>query len=164
MLSENRVAGLIRDLSEKGELEIWQQREIIDIIVNNGLRVFATLLSFSRPELILNFKETDHFAHSQLDSRLPLSKESLGLILRDEKPSAKFYKHQWKFLAPLFRADQSHRQLENNVVLPFINSERLGEGGFGEVHKMTIDASYQGLVPGARNHVRLSHTFLVLIC
>lgn len=164
LLSENRVAGLIRTLSEKGELEVWQQRELIGIVVNNGLRVFATLLSFSRPELILKFKETDHFAHSQLDSKLPLSKDSLGLILRDEKLSAKFHKHQWKFLAPFFRADQSHRQLEDNVVLPFTKCERIGEGGFGEVHKMTTATSYQGLVPEARNQVRLSQSFLVLIC
>lgn len=64
LLSESRVAALSRALSEKGEIEVWQQREIIGIVANNGLRVFATLLSFSRPGLILKFKETDHFAHS----------------------------------------------------------------------------------------------------
>lgn len=165
LLSEGRVAALICTLSEQGKIEVWQQREIIGIIVNNGLRVFATLLSFSRPELILKFKETDHFAHTQLDSRLPLFKDSLGLVLQDEKLSAKFYKHQWKFLAPFFRADQSHRELQDNVVLPFIIHERLGEGGFGEVHKVVMAASYQGLVPGeGRSQVELIRFFLVLIC
>ncbi len=164
LLSEYRIAALIRGLSEKREIEAWQQPEIIGIVVDNGLRVFATLLSFSRPELILKFKETDHFAHSQLDSRLPLSEDSLRLILRDEKLSAKFYKHQWKFLAPFFRADQSHRELQDSVVLPFISSERLGEGGFGEVHKVTMAASYQGLVPEGRSQVVLSLSFLVLMC
>lgn len=132
--------------------------------MDNGLRVFATLLSFSRPDLILKFKETDHFAHSQLDSRLPLSQDSLRLILRDENSSAKYYKHQWKFLAPFFRADQSHRDLQDNVVLPFTSCERLGEGGFGEVHKMTLNASYQGLMREGRSQVRPSQSFLVLFC
>ena len=161
LMSEDRIAALIRALSEKREIEAWQQPEIIGIVVNNGLRVFATLLSFSRPELILKFKETDHFAHSQLDSRLPLSEDSLKLILRDERLSAKFYKHQWKFLAPFFRADQSHRELQDSVVLPFISSKRLGEGGFGEVHKMNMAASYQGLVPEGRSQVEISLFFLV---
>lgn len=104
LLPESRVATLIHTLSEMGKIKVWQQPELIRIVVDNGLRVFATLLSFSQPELIQKFKETDHFAHSQLDSRLPLSKDPLGLILQDEKLSARFYKHQWRFLAPFFRA------------------------------------------------------------
>ena len=153
LLTESRVVSLISDLSENGDIEVWQQAELSRIIVNNGLRVFATLLSFSRSDLIVKFKETDHFAHSQLDSRLPLSQDSLKMIVHDEKSSAKFYKHQWKFLAPLFRADQSHRELQDNVILPFISCERLGEGGFGEVHKMSLIASYQDLMPEGRSQV-----------
>ena len=155
LLPKRRVATLVRALCENGELQVWQQPELIRIIVDNGLRVFATLLSFSRPGLIQNFKETDHFAHSQLDSKLPLSKDSLGLILGDEKLSTRFYKHQWRFLAPFFRADQSHRELPDHVILPFTRCEPLGEGSFGEVHKMTMAASYQGLVPEATGQVEL---------
>ncbi|KAK0511849.1 hypothetical protein JMJ35_005699 [Cladonia borealis] len=147
LLPESRVATIIHALSERGEIKVWQQPELIRIIVDNGLRVFATLLSFSQPGLIQNFLESDHFAHSQLDSRLPLSKDSLGLIIQNEKLSARFYKHQWKFLAPFFRAGQSHRELQDNVVLPFTKCERLGEGCFGEVHKMTMAAAHQSVVP-----------------
>lgn len=156
LLPESKIATLISALAGRGVLEVYQQREIINAILDNGSRLFATLLSLSRPELILKFIETDHFAQSQLDSRLPLSHHSLGLILRDEKLSARFYKHQWKFLAPFFRADQSHRELEDNVILPFTDCKRLGEGGFGEVHQMTMVASYQGLVPEVKGQVQVS--------
>ena len=161
LLPASKVATLIRALSENKDVEVWQQPELIHIIVDNGLRVFATLLSFLQPELIGKFKETDHAAHSQLDSRLPLSQDSLLLILGDEKLSNRFYKHQWRFLAPFFRADQSHRKLQDNVILPFTNCERLGEGSFGEVHKMTMAASYQGLVPEGTGQVESSQSFLV---
>ena len=160
LLPKSRVATLIRALSENGEIEVWQQPELIRII-DNGLRVFAILLSFSRPGLIQKFKETDHFAHSQLDSKLPLSKDSLGLVLGDEKLSTRFYKHQWRFLAPFFHADQSHRVLPDHVILPFTRCEQLGEGSFGEVHKMTMAASYQGLVPERTGQVEPSQSFLV---
>ena len=161
LLPESRVATFIHALTEIGEIEVWQQPELIRIVVDNGLRVFAILLCFSQPGLIQKFKEADHFAHSQLDSRLPLSKDSLELILRNEKLTARFYKHQWRFLAPFFRADQSHRELQDNAILPFTNCERLGEGGFGEVHKMTMAASYQGLVPGGTGQVEPFRSFLV---
>lgn len=161
LLPESRVTTLICDLSKDGEIEVWQQPELVRIIVDNGLRVFATLLSFSQPALIQKFKETDHFAHSQLDSRLPLSKDSLELILQDEKLITRFYKHQWRFLAPFFRADQSHRVLQDNVILPFTKCVKLGEGGFGEVHKMTMPASYQGLVPEGTSQVESSQKYFV---
>lgn len=161
ILPESRVATLIHALSENGEIEVWQEPELIRIVVDNGQRVFATLLSFSQPGLIQKFKETDHFAHSQLDSRLPLSKDSLGLILQSEKLGARFYKHQWRFLAPFFRADQSHRELQDSVILPFTKCEQLGEGGFGEVHKMTMAASYQSLVPMSTGQVEPSQSFPV---
>ena len=159
LLTKSRVTTLILALSENKQVEVWQQPELIRTILDNGLRVFATLLSFSRPDLIQKFLETDHFAHSQLDSRLPISKDSLLLILADEKLSTRFHKHQWRFLAPFFRADQSHRELQDNVILPFTKCERLGEGGFGEVHKMTMAPSYQGLVPERTSEVESSQSF-----
>ena len=161
ILPESRVATLVHALSQNGEVKVWQQPELIRNIVDNGLRVFATLLSFSRPGLIQKFMETDHFAPSQLDSKLPLSEDSLRLILGDEKLSDRFYKHQWRFLAPFFRADQSHRALADRVILPFTKCEQLGEGSFGEVHKMTMAASYQGLVPERTGQVQPPQPFLV---
>ena len=160
LLPEPRIASLIQALVANGKIEAWQQPELTRIVVDNGLRVFATLLSFAQPELIQQFKETDHFAHSQLDSRLPLSKNSLGVILQNEKLSARFYKHQWRFLAPFFRADQSHRELQANVILPFTECEQLGEGGFGEIHKMTMAASYQGLLSERTGQVNPSGSCL----
>ena len=47
LLPESRVAIFIYALTKSGEIEVWQQPELIRIVVDNGLRVFATLLSFS---------------------------------------------------------------------------------------------------------------------
>ena len=155
ILPEPRVALIVGAMADSQEIEIWQQPELIRMIADNGLRVFATLLLISRPGLIQNFKETDHFAHSQLDSRLPLSIDSLNQIFQDVKVSARFYKRQWRFLAPFFRADQSHRELQENVVLPFTKCVPLGEGGFGNIDMITMAASYQGLVSTRTGEVKL---------
>ena len=153
LFDEKRVTAIITDLSDTGKIQIYQQEEIVKAILANGRRIFATLISLSRPELILKFIEADHFAGGQLDSKLPFSREAVGHILEDEKLSTRFEKHQWKFFLPFFRADQSHRELRASTRLPFVRCEQLGEGGFGEVYKMILPASCQALVPGAEGEV-----------
>ena len=154
LLSVNKITLLIKNLSDKGQIQVYQQEEIIVSILKNGLRLFAILLSMSRPELILKFIEMDHFAHGQLDSRLPLPLESTRLVLKDERLCTKFDKYQWRFLVPFFHADQSHRELHDNARLPFLKCEELGEGGLGRVDKMTLPASCQDLVPQVGGEVR----------
>lgn len=80
LLNESKITLLVKNLSDQGQIQVYQQQEIITSILRNGLRLFATLLSLSRPELIVKFIETDHFAHGQLHSRLPLSLEARRLI------------------------------------------------------------------------------------
>lgn len=153
LFNETSITKIVTDLSDTGKIQIYQQEEIVKAIVGNGRRLFATLISLSRPELILKFIEADHFAGGQLDSKLPFSKQAVALILGDEKLSTRFEKHQWRFFLPFFCADQSHRELGVSTRLPFVRCEHLGEGGFGEVYKMIIPASCQALVPGAEGEV-----------
>lgn len=63
LLNESKITLLVKNLSDQGQIQVYQQQEIITSILRNGLRLFATLLSLSRPELIVKFIETDHFAH-----------------------------------------------------------------------------------------------------
>ena len=156
LLVESKVTTIITNMSDKGQTQVYQQQEIVKAILGNGLRLFATLISLSRPELILKFMEADHFTTGQLDSKFPFSKQAVGLILKDDRLSARFEKHQWRFFFPFFCADQSHRELEDSTRLPFVKCEYLGEGGFGEIYKMILPASCQDLVPGAEGEVNLT--------
>lgn len=155
LFDENRINAIVADLSDTGKIQVYQQGEIVKAILGNGLRLFATLISLSRPELIIKFIEADHFAADQLDSKLPFSKQAVELILKDDKLSTRFEKHQWRFFLPFFCADQSHRELGVSTRLPFVRCEHIGEGGFGEVYKMFLPASCQGLVPEAEGEVIL---------
>ena len=155
LFDDNRINAIITNLSDTGKIQIYQQEEIVKAVLGNGLRLFATLISLSRPELILKFIEADHFAAGQLDSKLPFSKQAVQLILKDDKLSTRFEKHQWRFFLPFFCADQSHRELGVSTRLPFVRCEHLAEGGFGEVYKMFLPASCQGLVSEAEGEVHL---------
>ncbi|KAL8878926.1 MAG: hypothetical protein Q9198_003363 [Flavoplaca austrocitrina] len=138
LLDKKRVEKILSELVAREKIQVYQQREIFKSILENGIRLFATLLSISRPERILDFIETDHFIHDQLDSRLPLSQEAVGHILKDPKLCARFYQHQWRFFPPVFSADRSHRGLQCETRLPFVSCEELGEGGFGKVAKVGL--------------------------
>ena len=155
LFNENRINAIVANLSDTGKIQVYQQDEIVKAVLENGLRLFATLISLSRPELIVKFIEADHFAASQLDFKLPFSKQAVDLILKDDKLSTRFEKHQWRFFLPFFSADQSHRELGVSTRLPFVRCEHLGEGGFGEVYKMFLPASCQGLVPALEGEVLL---------
>ncbi len=155
LLDERKVTELIQAVSEQGKIQVYQQHEVVSVILDSGLRLFATLLSLSRPEMMLKFVKTDHFTHPHLDSRLPMSKHDLNIILGDEKIGARFYRNQWRFLAPFFCADQSHRELEDETILPFIECHPVGEGGFGEISKLSLIGSHQGLVPESKSKVLL---------
>ena len=152
-LNREKIQGIISGLVEQQKLPVYQQQEVVTAIHRHGIRLFATLLTISRPELIVTFIEYDHFLDGQLDSRLPLSKLSLSPILEDGTLCSRFDKHQWKFLPPLLRADQSHRELAEKTTLPFKRPKSLGEGGFGEVHEMTLPAACQDLFPQKEGEV-----------
>lgn len=155
-LTRTRIQEIFSTLARDGTIQVYQQQEIVDAVSSNGLRLFATLLSFSRPGLIAAFIENDHFKHNELDSKLPLNKPSLATILIEES----LCKIRQKFLPPIFRADQSHRKLEDGTRLPFVKCRELGEGGFGEVHEMTLPASCQALVPQNGGEVELGFSGL----
>ena len=155
LFDENKINAIVTELSDTGKIQVYEQEEIVRSVLGNGLRLFATLISLSRPELILKFIEADYFAASQLDSKLPFTKQAVDLILKDDKLSTRFEKHQWRFFLPFFSPDQSHRELGVSTRLPFVRCEHLGEGGFGEVYKMFLPASCQGLVTAAEGEVDL---------
>ena len=47
-----------------------------------------------------------------------------------------FCRAQWKFLAPVFSADESNHDLEEPLIIPFVSKyEDFGEGSFGQVSK-----------------------------
>ena len=153
LFDRSTVTALIRDLTDQGKIQIYEQQGVVESIINNGLRLFAVLLSLSRPELILKFMKTDHFAESQLDSRMPLSLQALAATEEDDKLRLRIYKLQWKFWVPFLRADQLHRDLDHETRLPFVDCTELRGGGFGEIHRLALPAHYQSLVPKVEGKV-----------
>jgi hypothetical protein len=113
-------------------------------IKEEGRVVFAILVWMRRADHIVGFRN-----HECLDSRLPLS-ENLARRIAPEFGASFAREYQWQFLPYVFDKDMRdyHRVIhESDRILPFIGKiEHIGEGGFGQVSKLTIPTSLQDLI------------------
>jgi len=138
----------IIDLLQQHDVEFYVRDEVTNAVLKNGRRLFAILASIRDIKSITRFLEADYFSGGQFDSKLPLSESSLLTILRDRDKCVQFSRKQWRFLAPIFREDQSYRELDDRTILPFLSSTPIKDGGFANVFKVRVDASHHK-IPGA---------------
>lgn len=139
-------------LLQQHDVEFYLRIEVTNAVLKNGLRLFATLASIRYIKSITRFLESDYFSGGQFDSKLPLSEASLQTILRDSERCVQFSRKQWRFVAPVLREDQSHRELDDRTILPFLSLTPIRDGGFAKVFKVRVDASHHQ-IPGAQAEV-----------
>lgn len=158
----------IRTAVEESDIEVFRRDYITRVVLSGGKRVFAVLVSIDRLELIYNFIEHDNYSAAKLDDKLPLSKADLETIFgkvnieseleefkksnaderkrrelqkrsRDvERWARHFEDKQYEYIAPSFQRKLTHRILDNRLRLPFKTKKPIGEGGFGDVYKVTL--------------------------
>ena len=68
LLTRERIVTLLA----QNNVEFHLRAEAASTILNNGIRLFATLASIRNIKLITRFLATDSFSGAQLDSKLPL--------------------------------------------------------------------------------------------
>lgn len=135
---DDAVAGKILSDNHFDPFEI---KTAVDAIVNGGRKVFATLITIRRAEVIVHFIANDHLQGQRIDSRLPFSIESLHFIAPNI--AEEFYEEQWHFTAPILSRQFHHRNLDAETILPFMQSKFRGEGAFGKVHEITVHKNHQ---------------------
>jgi hypothetical protein len=148
LLTPERIVALL----QQHDIKFYLQTETTNAVLKNGLRLFATLASIRGINLITRFLEADYFSGGHFDSKLPLSESALLTIVRDPERCLQFSRKQWRFLAPVLREDQSHRELDDRTIMPFLSSTPIGKGGFSNVFKVRVDASHHR-IPSAQAEV-----------
>jgi hypothetical protein len=142
----------VKEILQETSLRHDQVHELSQIVLSGGIKTFSILLLVGQLERILALVEDDQMQSRDLDQRLPLSLEKLLTLLGDANAAAGFYNQQWPFIAPVFSRSSLPRVLNKKTILPFINQSCIGEGGFGQVYKVTIDPSHHSLTPD-KSHV-----------
>jgi hypothetical protein len=125
--------------------------EVVDFIMKGARKVFATLILIAEEPSIMQFIATDQYSRSSIDDKIPFRMEALEAI--DPGIADSFYKQQWDFSAPYFTGQTSHRLLDDDVVLPFLSEEFIGEGGFGTVHQLVLHRASQSFAQALPDQV-----------
>jgi hypothetical protein len=140
-LNDDRVNMLLKavsvdlDLSTRGNLR------------DNYPRIFCILLVLRKGDLITEFLKQSKLK----DCHLPVYSHQLQFRESPEDPDdfdfkENFLKYQWSFVdAADFTLDST--DFEKDRILPFVQSERLGEDGSAVIQKIVLDDAYNHLRP-----------------
>jgi hypothetical protein len=159
LLSKDKVVQMVEEISNMGHLPSDLYREQhdrhqmftiirdprqIDIIYQDYKKILALLVMVEQELCIVNFWQQGE----KNDRNLPLDKDWLEK-LDPELSKTSFFNKQQLFLAPEF-TDTLKTQTRHwgpEVVLPFLENERLveGKGGFAHVFKIKIHPDYDKL-------------------
>jgi hypothetical protein len=120
------------------------------LIEEDNLITLAILLSNSHQHQILEF-----LFRRLNDDRIPYAEESLQFLSKVE--ARRFVERQWEFIPVVLTTRPIHRQIQDEEILPFLEEERVGEGGFGTVFKVKLYQSCQSLISVDVEHVRIAH-------
>jgi hypothetical protein len=159
VLSNLMTVDALRAIFLETGLEHYQIEEMCSQVLAGAHKTFAILVCIKRPELISAFIQSDQMQPRYLDQRLPIDLQKLLTLIGDASTAAQFYSRQWEFIAPVFSLSSLSRNLEKETVLPFLESEDLGEGGFGEVRKILIHSSHHSLSDTGQHIVSLNTNY-----
>lgn len=141
------MSGLPREIiqsliQDHCEIQPYAVQEITQAVETGARKVFAILVLIREGEKIAAFLENHLQSDGEtLDSRLPFSESELEMVLTPDVAS-EFEEQQWDFIAPIFSHRLLHRNLQMESRLPFIESRKIGGGGFGYVYEVVIPAGH----------------------
>ncbi|KAI1754171.1 kinase-like domain-containing protein [Xylaria castorea] len=149
-IAESSVADCLPRQVLKGLLakiiEPWGVKQAVDAIENCGRKVFTILILIKEQRHIMSFLESQSSTHPNtiLDSQIPFSISALQGFLPSDV-AREFEEEQWDLVVPVIRKQLFHQRFEPRVRLPFIESLKLGDGGFGNVFEIVVSAGCHDL-------------------
>jgi hypothetical protein len=124
-----------------GELDCpdYDRPGIVRKVFDRGIKTFSILIWMEKAKAIIDFIE-----HDLLDSRLPVEE---SLVVQVAPTFGKHFAQeiQWQFLPYVFEPDMYdyHLSIRSEYIFPFTAEAFIGDGGYGEVVKVTMPFSQQ---------------------
>jgi hypothetical protein len=143
---------------EEINCEPYERVGLADSIYKNRVLIFAILIKMMRPDHIVQFR-----TNICIDHNLPLTeKEAVDIVPEFGKSFALEY--QWQFLPYFFESDMSNSHqiiYHNDIILPIVGEEEVGEGGYGIVSRIDLSSMSQELVNSKVGDIRLMTLFCI---
>ena len=146
--TEANITNILRDCQTSSQ----HINELTHAVLDGACMIFLILVIIKEPTKIFNFVKHDQFRqrHDQLDSKLPFTAQQLRDILGKTIIAEEFLEIQWELAIPTFSRRSIPRVLHHDTILPVIEDEVKGRGGFGEIHRTRFHPSHLH-VPGIRD-------------
>ena len=152
----------IRTVLKDQGIEKEQLEELAQNITHGKRPIFGILVCIRKFRSILKFVKIDHFQYqpSHLDHKLPFEKEDLGKLL--PPPLQRSFMSSNGSSSPVSSKSTLPRYLEDDTVLPFLQEEVIGQGGFGVVYKVLLHETQQHFfdTPGRTVWIQVQDTQL----
>ncbi|KAI8952463.1 hypothetical protein F4801DRAFT_599888 [Xylaria longipes] len=131
------------------------EQQFIKAINQRAKKVFATAV-LTKLKGVIVYNAINKFEIT--DEKLPIEQDDNFISSLGEWDAEQFWKHQWKFLAPVFVEDTLEYHLETNHILPFMEvGGQQKEGTFGVVSEVAIHEAHQRhpgfMMQGKQNNI-----------
>ncbi|KAL4879762.1 kinase-like domain-containing protein [Aspergillus karnatakaensis] len=126
----------------KASLPLQDVVEVVNVIFSRARKVFAILILIDQVQYIRNFIHSDHLQGGDFDHGLPFEFQKLKKIIIDDYAAGWFWEKQWELCPPIFGKGIIPRSLNGRVVLPYVEQNPVGGGGFGSVYQVKFHPSF----------------------
>jgi hypothetical protein len=130
LLTAEKVRGALADPAFK--LERHRLDPLTSEVVDVARKIFAILI-----ELRIEDRLAECLERCLTDTNLPIAEKTLNELFPES--ASLFWKLQWEYVPLKFR-EGSHKNIESDRVLPFIEDEELSSGGSSKVFRVKIHA------------------------
>jgi hypothetical protein len=145
---------------KEAAIDWYHVEEVSRQIVKDGRRIFAILVLINRVSHVKTFLERDRLQ----DCLLPFNVQGLRNFEDEDRTFAvEFHSRQWELLAPCFSRGTICRQVDERCPLPFCKEKMVGDGAFGTVHEISLDADHQSPGDGFPKRVSCAHYVLCYV-
>ncbi|KAJ6258544.1 Phytochrome [Drechslerella dactyloides] len=126
-------------ITRAGGIPFYQEADTVNWILAKGKRIFAILVALEHQEhLIPRFIEHDF---ETFDEKLPFPLELLNRVVPSIAVS--FHGKQWEFVSPVWSKNVIHRELPDEIRLPFTYNKKIDAGGFGDIYEIKLHPDHQ---------------------
>lgn len=125
--------------------------KLVDYICNKAAKLFLTLITIKELPQIEHFQALD-ITDESLDfdeTQLSYNSGPIGIALKaleqalNSSELKDFCKVRWQFLAPILPSEQTSRKnFTDSVVIPLLQFEHKGDGGFSDVYRVKVHPAH----------------------
>jgi len=122
-------------------------------VIREARKVFAVLVELKLEHALAQFIENEI-----MDKELPVDEKILERVICSGDARDFIYR-QWEYLAYNFRRGPYQREIRTEIILPYLEEEKIGGGGYSTVYEVFIHSAHQDFKTKFPENVRYRYNY-----